>query len=136
MNPLITSALLSTGQQFIEHCLNAPGTEQPEGGAFDKVLNQKLKEDFDVTQYLHDNGLQTPEDVTRHVGELKALLLENRELSNSALPHTPPESARIQLSPKGYKVASNNLEVALEPGTESFALARTIHHLESWLQNS
>ena len=136
MNPLITSALLSAGQQVIEHCLNAPATQQPEGGAFDKVLNQKLNEDFDVAQYLHDNGLQTPQDVARHVGELKALLLENRELSNSALPHTAPESAKIQLSPEGYKVASNNLEVPLKPGSESFALARTIHHLESWLQNS
>ena len=135
MNPLLTSALVSTGQQVIEHCLASPEAQKPEGGAFDKVLSQKLHDDFDVAQYLHDNGLQTPREVAQHVSELKALLLENREFSDTALPHATPQAAEVVRTADGYKIAAKGFETPVDAGTQAYSLARSIHHLETWLQS-
>ncbi|MEL0119227.1 MAG: hypothetical protein VXB01_09830, partial [Opitutae bacterium] len=50
MNPLVTTALASTGQKIIEHCLSSPESEKSKGGTFDGVLAQKLHNDFE-TEY-------------------------------------------------------------------------------------
>ena len=79
MNPLVTTALASTGQKIIEHCLSSPESKKSSDGTFDGVLDQKLHNDFDVPQYLREQGLNTVDEVVQHVKELKALLVENRD---------------------------------------------------------
>mgnify|MGYP004237738671 CR=1 FL=1 len=135
MNPLLTSALVSTGQQVIEHCLASPETAKATDGEFDKVLNQKIHDDFDVAQYLHDNSLQSPQEVAQHVSELKARLLENRDFSDTALPHLSPESAKVVRTADGYRIAAKELEIPVETGSQAYSMARTIHHLEIWLKS-
>jgi hypothetical protein len=135
MNPLLTSALLSTGKQVIDHCLNKVDKESPEGEEFSKVLNKKIKESFDVPRYMHENGLQTPEEIVQHIQELKARLLESREMQNTALPHQKPEATMIVSRDGGYSVRNGDLEVTVAVDSQAHELAKTIHRLEGWLQN-
>ena len=135
MNPLVTTALASTGQKIIEHCLSSPESKKSSDGTFDGVLDQKLHNDFDVPQYLREQGLNTVEEVVQHVKELKALLVENRDFSKTALPHLPPNNATVVRSAEGFSVACNGSNIPVEMGTESYSIAKSIHHLESWLQN-
>ena len=135
MNPLVTTALASTGQKIIEHCLPSPESEKSSGGTFDGVLAQKLHNDFDVPQYLREQGLNTVDEVVQHVKELKALLLENRDFSKTALPHLPPNNAMVVRSAEGFSVACKGSNIPVETGTESYSIAKSIYHLESWLQN-
>ena len=135
MNPLLTSAVLSTGQQVINHYLSAAKENTQDEDAFSKVLNQKIKDSFDVARYLHDNGLQTPRDVAEHIHELKARLLENRYLSDTGLLHSNPSATAILRKAEGYTLKNGDLEVPLEAGSQPHELAKAIHHLETWLRN-
>ena len=135
MNPLVTTALASTGQKIIEHCLSSPESENSSNGTFDGVLAQKLHNDFDVSQYLREHGLNTVDEVVQHVKELKALLVENKDFSKTVLPHSPPNNATVVRSAKGFSVACNGSNIPVETGTESYSIAKSIHHLEAWLQN-
>lgn len=135
MNPLLTSAVLSTGQQVINHYLSAAKENTQDEDAFSKVLNQKIKDSFDVARYLHDNGLQTPHDVAEHIQELKARLLENRDLSDTGLLHSNPSATAILRKAEGYTLKNGDLEVPLEAGSQTHELAKAIHHLETWLRN-
>jgi predicted RNase H-like HicB family nuclease len=135
MNPLLTSALLSTGKQVIDHCLTKVDKESTEGEEFSKVLNKKIKESFEVPRYMHENGLQTPEEVVQHIQELKARLLESREMQNTALPHQKPNATMIVSRDGGYSVRNGDLEVTVAVDSQAHELAKAIHHLEGWLQN-
>jgi|GEM_PF-1660624 len=135
MNPLVTTALASTGQKIIEHCLSSSDSEKTSGETFDGVLSQKLHNDFDVPQYLREHGLNSVDEVVHHLKELKALLVENKDFSKTELPHLPPNNATVVRSAEGFSIACSGLNVPVEMGTESYSIAKSIHHLEAWLQN-
>ena len=135
MNPLLTSALLSTGQKVIDHCLNKVDKESTEGEAFAKVLNEKISKSFDIFRYMYDNGLETPEEVVQHIQELKDNLTTSREMQNTELPHQKPEAITIVRGDDGFIVRNGDLEVVAPEGSHAQELAKTIHNLESWLQN-
>jgi hypothetical protein len=135
MNPLLTSALLSTGKQVIDHCLTKVDKESTEGEEFSRVLNKKIEESFDVPRYMQENGLQTPEEVVQHIQELKARLLESRDIQNTALHHQEPNATIIISRDGGYSVRNGDLEVTVAVDSQAHGLAKAIHHLECWRQS-
>ena len=135
MNPLLTSAILSTGKQVLDHCLTAVEKEPTEGETFSRVLNKKIEESFDIARYMHENGLQTPKEVAQHIQELKARLIESRTMMNTGFLHKEPSTTTILNQENGYNVKNGGLEVQLTSGSQAHELAKAIHHLEDWLQN-
>ena len=133
MNPFITSALISTGQQVLDHCLSAVEKEPQDNGSFTKVLNRQLQENFDVTRYMNDQGLNSPEDVAQHLRELKAQLTENHDLRHTGIPHKNPANTIVQLEDGSYMVKNGELEVTVPQGSQAHEMAKVIHHLQNWL---
>ena len=133
MNPLITSALISTGQQVLDHCLTAVEKNPQDSESFNKVLNQRLQENFDVARYMNDQGLNSPADVAQHLRELKAQLTENHDLRHTGIPHKNPANTIVLLEDGSYMVKNGELEVTVPQDSQAHEMAKVIHHLQDWL---
>ena len=132
MNPILTSGLVSAGQNLLSSALSSVGDKNEQEGNFSKVLNSRM---FDSAKYMEENGLLTVADVNRHIEELKGQLLQSSQFNNTPYAHEDPANIEVIRGTQGYVLQSPEHKAQIPANSDAHLIARTIENLKTWVNS-